>query len=119
MDRAAARDAALWSAFLTEVTPPPELDAFQELEFTPNPGPQTRFLALPDANIDVLYGGAAGGSKMQRVDEPIATPTGWTTMGELRPGDQIFSETGAVITVTETHPVDPRPVCYRFTFDDG
>lgn len=38
-------------------------DVFDKLGFTPNPGPQTRFLALPDENIDVLYGGAAGGSK--------------------------------------------------------
>lgn len=38
-------------------------DVFADLGFVPNPGPQTRFLELPDANIDVLYGGAAGGSK--------------------------------------------------------
>jgi hypothetical protein len=39
------------------------IDVFAALGFTPNPGPQTRFLELPDDNIDVLYGGAAGGSK--------------------------------------------------------
>src|SRR6266487_1372480 len=39
------------------------LDVFATLGFAPNPGPQARFLALPDANLDVLYGGAAGGSK--------------------------------------------------------
>jgi hypothetical protein len=38
-------------------------DVFAALGFVPNPGPQTRFLSLPDENIDVLYGGAAGGSK--------------------------------------------------------
>lgn len=38
-------------------------EVFTELGFTPNPGPQTRFLSLPDENLDVLYGGAAGGSK--------------------------------------------------------
>ncbi|MDB4872488.1 MAG: hypothetical protein JWL97_3492, partial [Gemmatimonadales bacterium] len=38
-------------------------DVFAELAFIPNPGPQTRFLNLPDENLDVLYGGAAGGSK--------------------------------------------------------
>jgi hypothetical protein len=38
-------------------------DVFALMAFTPNPGPQSRFLGLPDANIDVLYGGAAGGSK--------------------------------------------------------
>lgn len=39
------------------------LDVFAALGFVPNPGPQTRFLSLPDENLDVLYGGAAGGSK--------------------------------------------------------
>jgi hypothetical protein len=38
-------------------------EVFSELGFTPNPGPQTQFLNLPDENLDVLYGGAAGGSK--------------------------------------------------------
>jgi hypothetical protein len=38
-------------------------DVFGLLAFEPNPGPQTRFLTLPDENLDVLYGGAAGGSK--------------------------------------------------------
>jgi hypothetical protein len=38
-------------------------DVFALMGFTPNPGPQSRFLSLPDENIDVLYGGAAGGSK--------------------------------------------------------
>jgi len=39
------------------------VDVFTLLGFTPNPGPQTTFLTLPDTNDDVLYGGAAGGSK--------------------------------------------------------
>jgi len=38
-------------------------DVFALIGFTPNPGPQTEFLALPDENLDVLFGGAAGGSK--------------------------------------------------------
>ncbi|HEY6021623.1 MAG TPA: terminase family protein [Candidatus Paceibacterota bacterium] len=38
-------------------------NVFQELRFTPNPGPQTRFLDLPDKDLDVLYGGAVGGGK--------------------------------------------------------
>ena len=39
------------------------VDVLAQLGFTPNPGPQTRFLSLPDENIDVLFGGAVGGSK--------------------------------------------------------
>ena len=40
-----------------------DIDPFDALGFTPNPGPQSTFLSLPDTNTDVLYGGAAGGSK--------------------------------------------------------
>jgi len=39
------------------------VDVFGLLGFTPNPGPQTTFLKLPDENCDTMYGGAAGGSK--------------------------------------------------------
>lgn len=44
---------------------PPEqdVDVFGLMGFTPNPGPQTQFLSLPDDNLDILFGGAAGGSK--------------------------------------------------------
>lgn len=37
------------------------VDPFGKLGFTPNPGPQTAFLAADEQ--DILYGGAAGGSK--------------------------------------------------------
>ncbi len=55
--------AAVWAAFRQAATPAPPIDAFTALGFIPNPGPQTRFLSLPDDELDVLYGGAAGGSK--------------------------------------------------------
>src|SRR5580704_5184620 len=51
-----------FEAAAAEWEPPPD-DVFDKLGFVPNPGPQTRFLSLPDANIDVLFGGAVGGSK--------------------------------------------------------
>ena len=38
-------------------------EVFSKLGFTPNPGPQSRFLDLPDVDLDVLYGGAVGGGK--------------------------------------------------------
>lgn len=52
------------TAMADRLDPPrPNVDVFAALGFTPNPGPQTRFLDLPDNNLDVLFGGAAGGSK--------------------------------------------------------
>lgn len=38
-------------------------NVFKDLEFEPNPGPQERFLNLPDVDLDVMYGGAVGGGK--------------------------------------------------------
>ena len=54
--------AMAFEAAAAEWEPAPD-DTFGKLGFTPNPGPQTRFLDLPDENIDVLFGGAVGGSK--------------------------------------------------------
>jgi hypothetical protein len=43
------------------VTTPVEEETYQNIVFSPNPGPQTLFLAAPER--EVLYGGAAGGGK--------------------------------------------------------
>ena len=67
-----------------------ELDALvvADLEATvwrPLPGPQTMAY---NSTADVIgFGGAAGGGKGLALTTPIATPTGWTTMGALREGD--------------------------------
>lgn len=75
-----------WAEYAArEFDPPPEIDVFAALGFEPvckprvlaklagTPGhllpepcgtcPQERFLALPDENLDALYGGAGGGGK--------------------------------------------------------
>jgi predicted phage terminase large subunit-like protein len=52
------------------------------------------------------------------VDTPIATPSGWTTMGELTVGDRLFCSNGTVCTVTGAY--EPRELdCYRLTFQNG
>ena len=51
------------------------------------------------------------------IDTPIPTPSGWTTMGELREGDVIFAGDGTPATVTVVSPVHHRD-CYRVTFSD-
>jgi phage terminase large subunit len=52
------------------------------------------------------------------LDTPIATPTGWTTMGELRLGDKVFGEHGQITAVRAVH--EPRDIpCYRVKFDNG
>ena len=52
------------------------------------------------------------------LDTPILTPTGWTTMGALRVGDQVFSGAGTPCTVTGVSPIRHLD-CYRLTFHDG
>jgi hypothetical protein len=57
-----AADLAAWDVALDDLDPP-VADVFATLGFAPNPGPQERFLSLPDQDMDVLYGGAGGGGK--------------------------------------------------------
>lgn len=67
-------------------------------------------------NIDQ---GARDTGKALDVTTPIPTPDGWTTMGDLRVGDEVFAEDGRVCTVTEAFtPMRGRP-CFEIEFDDG
>lgn len=53
------------------------------------------------------------------LDTPIATPSGWTTMGEIKVGDQVFNSRGEVTTVIATSPVFHNRDCYKLSFSDG
>src|SRR5438067_7731486 len=57
--------------------------------------------------------------KALALDTPIITPHGWTTMGELRVGDQVFDEQGRPCTVTYATPVQYDRDCYEVLFSDG
>jgi LAGLIDADG DNA endonuclease family protein len=52
------------------------------------------------------------------IHTPVVTPDGWTTMGQLQPGDTVFGADGQPCRVTQTYPVQQRP-CYRIKFTDG
>lgn len=57
--------------------------------------------------------------KALALDTPIPTPTGWTTMGEIQPGEQVLAADGtATDVVAATEVMVDRP-CYQVTFDDG
>ncbi len=60
-----------------------------------------------------------GNGKALALDTPLPTPSGWTTMGAVRPGDQLFDERGRVQRVLEAHPVQLGNRCYRVGFSDG
>ena len=53
------------------------------------------------------------------LDTPIPTPTGWSTMGELKPGDQVFDEAGNVCRVMAATETMTGHECFDVMFDDG
>lgn len=53
------------------------------------------------------------------LDTPVPTPSGWTTMGEIRKGDEVFGRDGSVQHVLKVHPVHHGRKCYKVEFNDG
>lgn len=80
--------------------------------------------------LDELTNGLHGGQmivvaarpamgKALALDTPLATPTGWTTMGEVQVGDYLYGADGhptSVVAVTDV--MLDRP-CYEVEFSDG
>lgn len=64
----------------------------------------------------LLYDPGVG--KQQPVSEPVLTPNGWTTMGELVAGDFVVAKDGTATEVLSVHPQTERSV-YRVTMNDG
>lgn len=61
----------------------------------------------------------AGSGKLLPLDTPIPTPSGWMTMGELRPGSVILGRDGHPISVTYESDVELEPELYELFFSDG
>ena len=51
------------------------------------------------------------------LDTPLATPTGWTTMGRVKVGDLVLGTAGSPVRVVEKTP-EQRLECYELVFDD-
>lgn len=66
-----------------------------------------------------IWTGYNGHGKALALDTPIPTPSGWTTMGELKVGDQVFDEHGKPCNVVAVTDVMLNRPCYRVTFNDG
>lgn len=57
--------------------------------------------------------------KALALDTPIPTPTGWTTMGAIKVGDQVLGDDGLPVTVSfVTDPMYDHK-CYEVEFDNG
>ena len=67
----------------------------------------------------MLIAGATGAGKALALDTPIPTPQGWTTMGEVQVGGQVFDERGRRCTVKAATPVMHGRRCYEVEFSDG
>ncbi len=70
-------------------------------------------ITLPDDVAGRLEG------KALAVDTPIPTPTGWTTMGELRVGDEVYGADGKPRPVVAVSEVMLGRPCYDVLFSDG
>jgi replicative DNA helicase len=66
----------------------------------------------------IIIAGRPSMGKAQPLDARVKTPTGWTRMGELRPGDALASVDGRESLVSGVFPQGARQV-YRVTFSDG
>lgn len=79
---------------------------------------------VPPSKVGVIESGNLGGGTGTEQDKAldlstrIPTPSGWTTMGELRIGDSVFDEAGRPCTVIGTYEV-PFARSWRLFFSDG
>ncbi|MFD5175593.1 replicative DNA helicase [Nocardia sp. NPDC058379] len=67
----------------------------------------------------IIVAARPGVGKALALDTPLPTPTGWTTMGEVRVGDELLDADGhptRVVAATEV--MTDRP-CYEIEFSDG
>ena len=57
--------------------------------------------------------------KALALDTPILTPTGWTTMGELKVGDVVYGKDGMPCNVTYAYETRYDRKCFEVEFDNG
>jgi hypothetical protein len=67
----------------------------------------------------ILVAGATGSGKALALDTPIPTPRGWTTMGEIQVGDEVFDQNGQPCVMVAATPVMYGRPCYEVEFSDG
>jgi replicative DNA helicase len=76
---------------------------------------------LAPAALDerVAIVGTSGSGKALALDTPLPTPSGWTTMGEVKIGDQLLDEQGQPCHVTFVTEVQHGRDCFEVQFSDG
>ncbi len=82
------------------------------------------------ADLDALTNGLHAGQmvvvaarpaigKALALGTPLATPSGWTTMGQVAVGDQLLGSDGRPVTVVAATEVMAGRPCYEVEFSDG
>lgn len=66
-----------------------------------------------------VISGYSGAGKALSLDTPIPTPSGWSSMGALSVGDELFDETGSICRVVNATDVMHGRNCFRVEFSDG
>ena len=67
----------------------------------------------------VTVAGRPGSGKALALDTPLVTPSGWTTMGEVRVGDHVMGADGRPTRVVAATEVMTGRPCYEVEFSDG
>lgn len=73
---------------------------------------------LCDTGIQKVLSLQTGKGKLNRVDEPILTPSGWRLMGDLVPGDKVKTPDDSVVDVIGVFPQGEMPTVI-FDFGQG
>ena len=104
--------------------------ALDEIEAIGSRGGNMTGVPTGFADLDSLTNGLHAGQmvviaarpaigKALALDTPLATPDGWTTMGQVRVGDRLMGADGhPVAVVAATEVMNDRP-CYEVEFSDG
>jgi phage terminase large subunit-like protein len=100
---------------IINVSPPSEKPHYE---------PSKRRLTWPNGNTATLFtadepDGLRGPQFRLDIGTLVPTPSGWTTMGELKTGDYVFDEQGTPTKVTKAHDIELALDSYRITFSDG
>jgi len=88
-------------------------------------GVPTGFTELDDltnglhAGQMIVIAARPGMGKALKLDTPLPTPTGWTTMGEVRVGDYLIGADGKPTRVVAATEVMVGRPCYEVQFSDG
>ncbi len=78
-----------------------------------------QMLAGLQPNALYVIGARPAMGKALGLDTPLPTPGGWTTMGDVEVGDQVFDESGSPCNVTYKSPIFTDHECFEVEFDDG